>query len=112
MSTKFVNTLHIVNIVFQSFYSLLFPVAIAGLISYLLTSNGIADSWVWAVALTVGFLIGLVSMIKFILSATANLDRIEKERAAERERRRVEAINRENLIAELKINEREDKTLE
>ena len=49
------------------------------LISYLLTTYASAPSWIWALFTVLGVFVGLVSMIKFILSAMAALDRLEKE---------------------------------
>ena len=80
MNKRLVNVLHMINMIFQAFYTLLLPVAIAAIISYLLTSNGLVDQWIWALLLTVGFLIGLYSMIKFILLATKNIENMEKQR--------------------------------
>lgn len=79
MYKRFVNSLYLLNIIFQSFLNLLTPIGIGLLISYLLTSYAGAPSWIWALFTVLGVFAGLISMVKFILSATAALDRLEKE---------------------------------
>ena len=74
-----VNALYLMNIIFQSFLNLLTPIGIGLLLSYLLTSDASAPSWIWAVLTVFGVFVGLVSMIRFILSAMSALDRLEKE---------------------------------
>lgn len=111
MNKRLVNVLHMMNMIFQAFYTLLLPVGIAALISYLLTSNGLVDSWIWALLLTLGFLAGLYSMIKFILSATRNLENMERQREENAARQR----EKEEKQAELRSlsnreEERDDRT--
>ena len=106
MQGRLLNAFQLLNIVFQAIYSLLFPVGVGAVISYLLTEYADMDSWIWALLLTVGVLIGLVSMVKFILSATQNMDRLEKERAE----RRAQAIEKERRQSELRsMSRREEK---
>jgi hypothetical protein len=82
MYKRFVSTLHVLNIVFQSFLNLLTPMGLGALISYLLTEYVGCPSWIWAVLLMLGTFTGLFSMVKFILSATKALDRLESEQKA------------------------------
>lgn len=91
MERKLVNAIHVLNILFQAIYSLLFPVGVGVALSYVLVEFCGAKTWVWALLLTVGVLIGLVSMVKFILSAARNLERLEKEQAALRAEKQKKA---------------------
>lgn len=79
MYRKLVSSLYVLNIVSQAFFTLLFPIGLGALVSYLLTKYASAPSWIWAVLVVFGALSGLYSMIKFILSAMAGLERLEKE---------------------------------
>lgn len=79
MYKKLVSALYVLNIVSQAIFTLLIPIGLGVLISYLLTRFASAPSWIWAVLVVLGAMSGLYSMIKFILSAMAGLDRLEKE---------------------------------
>lgn len=72
---------YVLNIIFQAFFTLLTPAGLGFLISYLLIRFAGAPDWLYAPLLTVGILIGFVSMIKFILSTMKALERLEAERS-------------------------------
>lgn len=80
MYRKFVSAMYILNILFQSFFNLATPIALMLGLSWLLVSKCSAPSWIYAILGVFGVLVGFVSMIKFILSASASLERLEKER--------------------------------
>ena len=102
MYKKIIGAMHALNILFQAIYSLGLPIGIGALISYLLTKNGIAESWIWAILLTVGTLMGLYSMVKYLLSAIKNLERLEKENEATRIAAEEKEIRRQALCRDLK----------
>ena len=79
MYKKLVSALYVLNIVSQAIFTLIIPIGLGVLVSYLLTRFTSAPSWIWAVLVVLGAMSGLYSMIKFILSAMAGLDRLEKE---------------------------------
>ena len=79
MYKKLVSALYVLNIVSQAIFTLIIPIGLGVLVSYLLTRFTSAPSWIWAVLVVFGAMSGLYSMIKFILSAMAGLDRLEKE---------------------------------
>ena len=79
MYKKLVSALYVLNIVSQAIFTLIIPIGLGVLVSYLLTRFTSAPSWIWAVLVVIGAMSGLYSMIKFILSAMAGLDRLEKE---------------------------------
>ena len=88
MHKRLISAIHMLNIVFQALYTLILPVGIGALASFLLTKYHIVDRWIWALLLTLGFIVGLISMIKYTLTATKNLQLLEKqqeENAAARE---------------------------
>lgn len=80
MYGKFVSAIYLLNIVFQSFFNLALPIGIAILASWLLTEHAGAPGWIYAPLVIVGVIIGFSSMIRFILSATRALDRLENDR--------------------------------
>lgn len=81
---KLFNSLYLLNIIFQAIATLLTPIALGALISYLLTTHAGAPSWIWAPMILLGVFSGLFSMVKFILSATAALERLEKQQSEKR----------------------------
>ena len=100
-----VNALYLMNIIFQSFFNLLTPIGIGLLVSYLLTSYTGAPAWTWALLTVFGVIVGLFSMIKFILSAMAALDRLEKE---QKERAALKKAEKDFPISAGKQNENHD----
>lgn len=92
MHKKIFSALELLNILFQAFYTLALPIGIGALASFLLTKFLYAPSWIWAVLLILGVLIGLYSMIKYILTATAGIDRRDKQtKQTKREQEEKEA---------------------
>jgi hypothetical protein len=79
---KLVSISYVLNIIFQAFFTLLTPAGLGFLCSYLLVRFANTPSWIYAPLLTVGILLGFVSMVRFILTAMASYERLEKERRA------------------------------
>ncbi len=79
MYKKFVNALYIFNIVSQAMFTLAIPIALGFGISWLIVTYLSAPGWIYAVFITLGALSGFYSMIKFVLSAMAAYERLEKE---------------------------------
>ena len=80
MYGKFVSAMYLLNIIFQSFFDLDFPIGLSILGSWLLVEYAGAPGWIYAPLVIMGVILGFVSMIKFILSATRALDRLEGQR--------------------------------
>lgn len=80
MYKKFISAFQMLNILLQSIYSLGLPIGVGALASFLLVKYAHAPTWIWAVLLVIGTYAGLFSMVKYILSATKNIERIEKQR--------------------------------
>lgn len=85
---NFIHWMHWVNIVFQSLFSLLFPVALGTGGAYLLVNYANVGEWIYAVLILVGFLMGMISMIRFILIASHAVTRLEEEENARKKRKR------------------------
>ena len=80
MYRNFVGGLYVLNIVFQAFFTLLIPPALLFFINYLCISKLSFPTWTYAISLSIGFIIGIVSMIRFAISASEALERLEKQR--------------------------------
>ncbi len=96
MYGKFVSAMYILNILFQSLFNLATPILLMLGLSWLFVNKLSAPAWLYAVFGVVGAVVGFFSMIKFILTASQSLERLEKERA-EREKQREEKANKTNL---------------
>ena len=71
--------MYALNIILQSFWSLLFPIGVGVLIGWLLTEKCGMGNYVFVILILLGVFVGLISMIRFLLSALAGLERLEKE---------------------------------
>lgn len=76
---KIISPLYIINIVFQSFISLVSPAALMLLASWLLDKYTSVGGWIYAVLITLGVITGFVSMIRFIIRGMAALEALERQ---------------------------------
>ena len=86
----FMNAMQALNIIIQSFFNLLTPIGLSILGSWLLVEKAGMDGWVYAVLIILGVAVGFYSMIRFLLSALAGLERLEKEREERARKRKKE----------------------
>ena len=84
MYKNLVGALYVMNIVFQCVLTLVFPAALMFFVSWLFISKLSAPVWLYAILVPIGFVWGLVSMIKFAISASEGLERLEKQRGGAR----------------------------
>ena len=76
---RFLSPIYIMNIIFQAFLSLISPAAVMLFAALLLDKYTEVGGWIYAVLITVGVLMGFISMIKFVLRGMAALEAIEKQ---------------------------------
>ena len=76
---KLVNAMYVLNIIAQANFDLALPIGFGVLGSWLLVKYASAPGWIYAPLVVIGALIGFYTMIKFVLSAMAALERLEKE---------------------------------
>ena len=76
---NFMHAMYSMNIILQAFWSLLLPIGAAVLFGWLLTKRGGLDDYVFVILIVLGVFSGLVSMIRFLISALAGLERLEQE---------------------------------
>lgn len=84
MHNRLFSLLYAINIVSQAIFSLLFPVGLMFLAAWLLVTRAGAPKFVYAVAIILGFLSGIYSMVRFVMTATANLERLENQENKDR----------------------------
>lgn len=89
MHRKFFNAMYVFNIAMQAIISLVSPIAVGVLLSWLLTEKAGVGSWIYVVLIILGVISGLFSMVRFTLSSMAGIQRLENEQArAELERKK------------------------
>ena len=83
MYKKLVSSLYVINIISQAIFTMLIPIGLGVLLCYLLTTHADVDPWIWAVVIPTGAISGIISMMKFILSAMSSLKRLEDQHASQ-----------------------------
>ena len=78
MHKKIFNASYLINVLFQAFFNLLFPLALAFGVGWLLTAKLALPSWIYVPLLLAGLAIGLISMIKFLIYALDAFEKIER----------------------------------
>jgi F0F1-type ATP synthase assembly protein I len=73
------NAMYAMNIILQAFWSLLFPIGFGVLLGWLLVEKCGMGRYLFVILIMLGVLVGMVSMIRFLISALAGLERLEKE---------------------------------
>lgn len=98
MYRKWASAMYVLNIVFQSFLSLLMPIGFSVLICFVATKYWSAPGWIYAPAVVVAALLGFYYMIRFVLNAMKVLDSLERSgKEAKEERAELQRRNEERL---------------
>ncbi len=71
--------MYAVNIIMQAVFTLVIPAGLLLAISFLFVSRLGAPMWIYAIAITLGIIIGLISMVRFVIAASESLERLEKQ---------------------------------
>ena len=101
MYKKAISSLHIVNIVAQSIFTLLWQIALGVGIGYVAVTYWSAPKWVYIPLILAGVLTGIVSMVRFLLAAMNGLDRLEAQHESDAKKRaqakaKAEATDQDN----------------
>lgn len=78
------STFYVINIVFQSIFTLLWQIATALVVGWIFVRFVGAPPWIYVPLILLGVASGLISMVRFILAAMKSLERIEEERRRKR----------------------------
>ncbi len=94
MYRKFVSVMYVANIFFSSMFSLLFPMCLCLGLGWLCHTKWGVGGWIYVPLTVLGAILGLLSMVKYIMTASRSLEQIEKEHkekeALEKERKKEE----------------------
>lgn len=77
---KAYSTFYVINIVFQSIFTLLWQIFTALVIGWIFVEKLGAPKWLYVPLILVGVMSGLVSMVRFILAAMRSLERLEEQK--------------------------------
>ncbi len=80
MYKNFVSAMYILNIVWQSLFSLATPILLGIGAAFLLVNYLGVPTFIYAILGVLGTLLGFYNMIKFVISAMSALERLEKSR--------------------------------
>ena len=78
------SAVYVVNIIIQSIFTLLMHIGAGLLLSWILVDKCGLPTWLYAIIITFTTLLGLFSMMRFILTAMRALDHLEKSRKEKR----------------------------
>lgn len=84
------STFYVVNIVFQSIFTLLWQIALGLFIGWLSVEKLGAPDWLYVPIILIGVVTGLVSMVRFILAAMRSLERLEEEKRKKEKQRKAQ----------------------
>ncbi|GEM_PF-3767710 len=76
---KFVREIYYFEMAVQSFVSLALPIGGFALLSWFLVEKKGAPSWLYAPLILFGTLVGLFSMVKFLLGASKQIEALQKQ---------------------------------
>lgn len=74
------SAFYVFNIIFQSIFTLLWQIGTAVLVGWIFVRFVNAPEWVYVPLILLGVATGLVSMVRFILTAMKSLERLEEQR--------------------------------
>ncbi len=80
MYKNLISAMYILNIVWQSLFSLAAPILFGLGLSWLAVTYLSAPTWIYAILGTLGTLVGFYNMIKFVLTAMSAYERLERSR--------------------------------
>ncbi|MBR2466931.1 MAG: AtpZ/AtpI family protein [Clostridia bacterium] len=92
---KFVNAVYIINVIVQSFFSLACPMGLGFLSAWLLVEKAGAPAFLYAVLIVLGALVGIYSMIKFIIDTMTAVERLEKQREKRKQESKADKNQRD-----------------
>ena len=74
------SSFYVINIVFQSIFTLLWHIGAGLLVGWIFVRFVGAESWIYVPLILAGVFTGLFSMVRFILAAMRALERIEEDK--------------------------------
>ena len=85
MYRNFVSALYVLNIIFQAIFTLIIPPVLLFTINLLCVSKLSFPRWTYAISLSLGFIVGIISMIRFAIASSEALERLEKQRKTKKD---------------------------
>ena len=73
------SSFYVINIVFQAIFTLLWQILTALAVGWIFVNKLNAPEWLYVPLILVGVITGMISMVRFILTAMKSLERIEEQ---------------------------------
>ena len=86
MYKKAVSAIYVINIAFQSIFTLGWQIALGFGIGYVAVNYFSAPGWIYVPLILFGVITGFISMVRFLLSAMKSLDSLEAQHKSDREK--------------------------
>lgn len=111
MKKNIITPIYYINIIFQSIFDLIAPIAVMLLFAWLLDKYTSVGGVIYVVFILLGVFAGLYSMITFIIRASAAVEELEKQRARDADEQKQKDEKRKALKNEAKeyILEKEER---
>ena len=81
MKGRTFSTIYVINIVFESIFTMLFFIGVSILSGWLLVNYADFDRWVFVPLILLGTALGFTSMYRLIVASMKALERIENDRS-------------------------------
>ena len=81
MKGQVFSFIYVLNIIIQAIFTLAFSILIFIGIGYVAVELIGGPTWIYVITILLGVATGLISMVRFILSAMQGIDRLEAERS-------------------------------
>ncbi len=78
MNKRLISAMYVLNIISQCILTLVAPAAFLVFVAWILIRAFSLEAWVYVPFAVVGTLLGFVSMIRFAISASEGLERLER----------------------------------
>ena len=93
---KFISAVYIINIITQGLFTLAFPMVLGFAVAWMLVEKAGSPTFLYPLLIVIGAVIGIISMISFILNTMVVIERLENQHKEK---------NKSNKTTEFKDNQ-------
>ena len=79
MYKRFISPFYIFNMIVQSLFSLVTPIALTFAVAWALNTYANVGPWIYVVLILIGVGAGLYSMVSFLLKASAAIEALDRQ---------------------------------
>lgn len=97
MYKRFISPFYIFNMIVQSLFSLVTPIALTFAAAWALSNYAKVGPWIYVVLILIGVGAGLYSMVSFLLKASAAIEALDRQHSEKQKKKRASTAQ-ENSI--------------